>query len=113
MFKVVIEVDLKELPPFRGRHFSEHGVPAPIASNPCMPRSIKDFEQLLLFELEVKPGTLGNLEALWRSSLHGFGRLHLAWKEYSSRALNCFFRYRKVARNQVVGLTDANELQHF
>jgi hypothetical protein len=32
-----------------------------------MPRSLKDFEQLLLLKLEVKSGALGNLEALWQS----------------------------------------------
>jgi hypothetical protein len=67
LFKVVVKVDLKELSPFRGRHFSEHGVRAPIASSLCMPRSIKDFKQLLLFEREVKLGALGNLEALRQS----------------------------------------------
>jgi len=54
LFQVIINVDLKELPPFGHSQFSEHGVRPPIGSISCIPGSIDDFEQLLLFEVELK-----------------------------------------------------------
>src|SRR5262249_25840389 len=50
LFQLIINVDLKELPPFDHRQFSEHGVRPPIGSRSCMPGSIDDFEQLLFFK---------------------------------------------------------------
>ena len=74
LLQVVIDVDLKELPPLRWCHFSEHGVWPPIRGRSCMPRSIEDFEQLLLFEVEVKLCVVGNLEAFWQSQPHRLPR---------------------------------------
>ena len=67
LFQVIVDVDLKELPPFRRRHFSEHAVRPPIYSRSCIPGSIQDSEQLSLLEDEVELRAVGNLETLWVS----------------------------------------------
>src|SRR6266403_3606515 len=67
LLQVVIDVDLKELSPFGQRHFSEHRVRSPVIGRSCTPGSIHDFEQLLLFKVEVEFRAVGNLETFWQS----------------------------------------------
>src|SRR5271169_5931757 len=74
LLKVVIDVDLKELSPFGQRHFSEHRVRSPVIGRSRLPGSIHDFEQLLLFKVEIEFRPVGNLETFWQSQSYGLFR---------------------------------------
>src|SRR5579859_1355070 len=52
------------LPQLLDCHRAKHGVRPPICSRSCLPGGIQDFQQLLLFEVKVKLGVVGNLETL-------------------------------------------------
>lgn len=69
--QVIIDVDLKELAPLLDCHRAEHLVRSPICSRSCMPTGIKDFQQLLLFDVKVKLRGGGILKPLGSRSPTG------------------------------------------
>src|SRR4029077_2993028 len=74
LLQVVIDVDLKQLSPFGQRHFSEHRVRSPVIGRSRLPGSIHDFEELLLFKVEIEFRPVGNLETFWQSQSYGLLR---------------------------------------
>jgi len=70
LFKVIIDVDLKELSPLSHGHFSEHGMRTPVGGRSCTPGSIQDFKELLFFEVKVELRVARNLESFWQSQTY-------------------------------------------
>src|ERR1700758_4230112 len=72
-----------------------------------MPRSVHDFEQLLLFKVELEFRAVGNLETFWQSQSYGLFRepVHQnpskQWSRYEIALIRKFVESRRTAACQI------------